>query len=487
MTQLNTTAWAYLVVSDPGQAETLGDQRAWADEAARLHGWTITRTISGVSSGKLGARKLTTEMIVDLEALEASRRPSRLLMIRLERLGRGDGLEAMEAFLRVRRLGIVVHTRLDGDVGYDRASELLMPVLRFFIGGMENEVRRDKLLSHYERRREAHKTDPTMIVGPALPYGLGAENGHYIPQDPEASTVKLIYDLRLQGYGSHIIAKRIAKSAPPMQMRSGLLLPQKWTADRVRRLVIKEIYRYTIVDEETWHRAQIPAREVSRKSKFHKYSLRGALRCECGYALIGSGKADTSLQHYFCRNLDAHNGRMLFHRAKWIEEQFIQILDRLEADDQLLDSFADATRPDESVNVLRSQLATLRGEHSRLEDRRRRLFAAFEEGALAREDLQWRLDDLKDVEHELDSKILTLEKDVAVALAMRTRVDELRALVAGASELFRKADNDDQVALAKAVSKALGGLYVTTRTVLKIGSPAKLPVRNPRHSDSQKP
>ena len=284
-------AWAFLVVSDPGQADTLPNQEAWAEEVSRANKWPLTKTISGVSSGKLGARKLTMAMIADLEALRPEQRPGRVLMIRLERLGRGDGLEAMEAFLRIRRLGIVVHTRLDGDVGYDKASELLMPMLRFFIGGMENEVRRDKLNAYYDRKRAAHAIDPTIAIANKLPYGLALKDGHFVPQAPEDAAVRLAYELKIQGYGNHRIGKRLAQVAPPMILRNGKEQPQSWTSDRVARLINKECYRGIIV--VTPRRGCAPSetyREVSRPTRILEYPLGGALRCECGYALAGFGK-----------------------------------------------------------------------------------------------------------------------------------------------------------------------------------------------------
>ncbi len=61
-----TTAWALLVVSDAGQAETLPNQEAWARETAAKNGWAITRTFSGVSSGKYGTRALASGMITEL-------------------------------------------------------------------------------------------------------------------------------------------------------------------------------------------------------------------------------------------------------------------------------------------------------------------------------------------------------------------------------------------------------------------------------------
>jgi hypothetical protein len=336
------TAWAFLVVSDPQQADTLADQETWAKETAAKLGWAITRVISGVSSGKLGPRKLTLGMLADLEKLPPEQRPHRILMIRLERLGRGDGLEAMNAFLQLRRLGVVVHTRLDGDVETNRASELLMPVLRFFIGGMENEVRRDKLVALYQRRREARKNDPSIAISSKAAYGLRYDNGHLLPQEPEAGAVRLAYELKSQGYGCHVIGKRLTVVAPPKVLRNGDVQPQKWTADRVRRLIISDSYKGTIVDDDLWYRAQPRVREINRPTVRREYALAGALRCECGTALVGTkgtGKKSSTFLYYRCSNYLAHGGHMKHYRSDLLEEQFVAILERLCADDALLDEY----------------------------------------------------------------------------------------------------------------------------------------------------
>jgi DNA invertase Pin-like site-specific DNA recombinase len=84
--------WAYLVVSDPGQAHTLPDQERWAKDYALENGWRLTEIYSGVDSGKLGSRNICDRMVDDIEALHKEDRPTRILMIRLDRMGRGTGL-----------------------------------------------------------------------------------------------------------------------------------------------------------------------------------------------------------------------------------------------------------------------------------------------------------------------------------------------------------------------------------------------------------
>jgi len=483
MSTRTNTAWAFLVVSDPGQADTLTDQEAWTHEAAAAHHWTILKTISGVSSGKLGARKLTLGMIEELEALPATQRPERLLMIRLERLGRGNGLEAMEAFLRIRRLGITVHTRLDGDVGYDRASELLMPVLRFFIGGMENEVRRDKLNAMYERRRAAQRDDPSIAISSKLPYGLAYAHGHMVPKPPEDAIVKLAYDLKSQGYGAHVIAKRLVPVAPPMTLKDGTPCPQRWTADRVRRLLIKPCYRGIIVDEATWHRAQQPIREVRRPTLRYEYPLGGALRCWCGYALIGnkgSGKKSSTFRYYQCTNSAIHGGYK-HYRSNVLEEQFVALLERLRASDELLEQLlrAGAAKDTPSASVV-PRLTSAKAELGRIEARRRAVFVAYEDGDLPQHDLRWRLNDLDATQGELEAQIRHLTALLSRAKANERTIAGARRLVERASTLWQDAAIDDKRALAKAVATAFGGLVVSADSELIVGQPETVAVRSPK-------
>lgn len=378
-------AWAFLVVSDPQQAGTLADQEAWARETAMEHSWTLARVISGVSSGKQGPRKLALGMIADLRGLDRNERPERILMIRLERLGRGDGLEAMDAFLQIRKLGVTVHTRQDGDVASERASELLMPVLRFFIGGLENEVRRDKLLSMYARRREARTVDPTIAVSALGPYGLAYKDGHFIPLWPQAAAVRFVFEMKCLGYGYHLIAKRLGELAPPLVFKNGKSRQASATPNRIRQIIHNERYRGTIVSDETWVQAQKPVCRYRPKAQHFEYPLGGALRCLCGTALVGvrgSGLRSSTHRYYQCRNTKAHAGKMKHHRSERLEQQFSVLLCRLVASDDLLASYLTSRGQQADEIKLSAQLAALKVEEERFDDRRRSIFSGLERGSI---------------------------------------------------------------------------------------------------------
>jgi DNA invertase Pin-like site-specific DNA recombinase len=72
---LTNAAWAYLLVSSGEQADSLPNQRSWAQKCAASHGWTITNYFDGVGTGKYGPRKNYDEMRAALRRLRPSERP----------------------------------------------------------------------------------------------------------------------------------------------------------------------------------------------------------------------------------------------------------------------------------------------------------------------------------------------------------------------------------------------------------------------------
>jgi hypothetical protein len=96
-------------------------------------------------------------------------------------------------------------------------------MFRLMIAGMENETRIDKANAVYRRRRERAAANPRVAVGSRAPYGLQVVNGLYEPKAPESEAVRLTYEMRLEGYGFSLIAKRLREVAPPIERRDGSL------------------------------------------------------------------------------------------------------------------------------------------------------------------------------------------------------------------------------------------------------------------------
>lgn len=140
------TAWAYLVASSAQQSETLANQDRWARETAAKNGWTISHVEKGISSGQSGPRKLTGSVIDHLRRLPASERPARLLVMRLDRLGRDNPIEMCAVIGELQQLGVTIHTRDDGDYTMTKAAGTIVPIMKLILDGIEREIRRDRRL-----------------------------------------------------------------------------------------------------------------------------------------------------------------------------------------------------------------------------------------------------------------------------------------------------------------------------------------------------
>ena len=471
---LPKTARSFAVVSDGAQEDTLPFQRAWAQEAATANGWTLTREFPGpdargVSSGRDGARRLLHELI---DALDATpERPERVLMIRLDRIGRGGDFSTMAAFHEIHSRGVTIHTRQDGDVSLGRATDMLVPALRLIVAGLENDTRIDKAKAMFKRRRERAQREPNVAIGSRRPYGLQVVSGIYIAKPPELDAMKLAYEMRLEGYGFLAIAKRLREVAAPMERRDGKLMPFKWDPSTVSQMIRRESYKGTIVDEATWERAQRNMRDTFARTEgvTHEWPLTGALRCECGVPLMGLYSGGKRRTYYVCRDRDRVHGKYRCHRVTRVEQQFVALLDRLVASPELVGVIVDRGGVAEEQRGLATRVADLRREAADVTARRERVWEAFESGSLRRDTVQQRLDDLTARETEARAAIVRTEAELAAMKARAASEDEAQGLVAMARRVWDRAAVADRKALARAVSDALGGLVVTDAGELVAG------------------
>ncbi len=303
-------AWAYLVVSSEQQADTLDDQQAWADRTARAHGWEITRWFKDTSTGKSGARKLLDDLVEALRAMKPAERPARVLMTRLDRLGRGDGLEPIEYFAKIRTLGPVIHTREDGDNAIHRASDALKPILRVLTGALENEARRDKMIEKWRNWKAGGRK------GLLRPYGIATdEHGHDVALEPQAEFVRKAFQLRVQGLGHVAIGNYLREHAPPMIYKN----PRKklsehrmrWTRGSVPQMLRNEAYRGVVVDEALWDEVQFVQRWVPpKKTVKWEWPLSGTLRCYCGYSMTGQASGGSCNR---CKGRDHRHERVRYY------------------------------------------------------------------------------------------------------------------------------------------------------------------------------
>ena len=464
-------AWSYLVVSSEQQIETLEFQRRWANDTAQQHGWSISETFEGVSSGRDGTRQLLQRLVERLAALPVDSRPRRVLMIRLDRLGRGLGLEALAALAQLVQLGVTVHTRQDGDYNILKASDSILPLMRIVTGGIENEARRDKARATYARRKaDGH------VLSNKRPYGIRLENGQDVPQEPQAATVRLAFELSANGYGLIAIGNKLRAIAAPKIYANGRIHVTEWTADRVQKMLTNRAYCNTVVGEVIWHRVQ-KLRDGRPKTYDHAknpWPLSGALRCECGRNLIGSLRGSPGARVYRCSAASVH-GKTLTYSAARLEQQFVELLQSLATSRSLLRQYVKASdseaqfKLEEAVEKRREIQAILKD----VADEGARVWQLNKRGLLLDVHLARRLSELDQQKAVAQEDLDEIQMHIRHSEVATASFESAMSIVEEASELWKHAPTNRQQVASRSLSRALNGLTVRKDGRIYVGPPTE--------------
>lgn len=433
--------WLYLAVSSSKQEDSLEDQESWARSAALANGWTILRTFRGVSSGAQGVRKLLEDLLTELRTTPKRERPERVLMIRVDRLGRGDGLEAIAAISEIRRLGVTIHTRQDGDLKIERATDALVPALRSITGALENEARSEKSRAMHARKKAAGE-----VQGRA-PYGFRVENHYLAPSDPQAAFVIDLFRRRAQGWGILRLASYARSHAPGVT--------RKWSGSSIRTILVNPKYRSVIVPDALFDDVQAVANVRPPRAGVFPWPLRGAVKCVCGLRLVTrpSGRGRHITRYYFC--YDAHrHGSHIGHRADALERQFLELLDRLRAHPEIADTAAPA-----DGDGLSERLSELERERGDLARQRERVWDMFNRKTVAEIELGRRLTAIAAEEARVAQSIADVQQSSVRAQARARRRANAAEVLAQGAEAWPSADVDAKQRFARDIALYVGGLW----------------------------
>jgi DNA invertase Pin-like site-specific DNA recombinase len=468
------TVWALAVVSSEGQVETLPYQRQWAQDCAKQHGWRLGHVVEGVSSGKAGPRRVVRGMLAELRALEPEGRPKFVLMIRADRIGRGDMVESQIILRDLRELGVGVYTRDQGEVKLDSAMQQAISAVTLAVAAHENEIRSEKMLVVRRRKAAAGERMGT------IPYGLKrGKDGKDAPDGERAKIVEKAFAMRLAGNGYQAIGKWLAVAAPPQVYRNGNVRAPRWAMDRVRDMMRQRAYVGTIIDEATFARAQRVAATLTNTRKGparrHQWPLAGTMKCHCGRGLIGStsGVEPWRIRYYVCRARWNHDGNLRLYRAEKLEAQFMDLLGRLRASPSLVERHSRKASAPVAPKILENTIRELKAKLATVAKKRDGAWELHAAGSVRAEDVQERLDGLAAQRDELQWRISSAQEQLSVSRAAASRKSDVEALLRRAVLIFNKANIDEQNQIARAVSLELGGLYVDEHLKLQIGTPAE--------------
>lgn len=450
------TAWAYLVVSSQRQDETLIDQEHWARAEATANGWEITRVFSAVSTGKSGVRKLLTQLVSEMHKTPDDRRPQRVLMLRLDRVGRGKLADSLWAMRELEDMGCIIHTRDGGDELLDEPMKELIAAVKLAAAADENRVRREKSVAFHARKRAAGE------YASKPPYGFVFLDKHLAPYEPEAAVVRQLFEKRVAGFGYQRLAQLAAAIAPAKIRPNGEFAAFSWGGNTVVSILRNPRYRGTIVSETLWDdvaalRGAIRERPAAR----WPWPLRGAVRCTCGATLLGeaSGREGSRTRYYVCRRFNAHaNPRYPHHPAAKMEQQFVELLGCLQ------DAGAQPKGPDPGqLEALRQRKATLTRERSQVEQRRSKAWELAEDGAIDKADLAARLEHFRSAGDRVADALTIVERELAAAESATRAKINVAAAFAGLPALWPTLPVDLQRDIARSVSAYVGGLWADPR------------------------
>lgn len=468
------TAWALLTVSSEAQAETLAHQQQWAKETAASHGWRLTRVKDGVSTGKVGPRKIVRDLLAELRMIEPESRPRWMLMIRADRIGRGDIIDTQIVLRDLRDLGVAVWTRDQGELKLDTAMQQLIVVAQAAVAAHENDVRRDKMRALRQRKREAGEPCGT------APYGLRHEGKRLTVDSERSPIVREAFKLRLEGRGLDAIGMRLMAIAPPHVFLNGSSRIVNWTATRVNNLLSNRAYVGLIVDESTFSRAQRIAEVLTNvrlngQSRRYPWPLAGSVRCYCGRGLSGMacGKEPWRYRYYVCkaRWVPDHKTKLRLIRAEPLEKQFTELLGRLRASPELIERYRRRALAPVSPTALERSVRTLKREVAEIGRQREKVWELHASGKVRSEDVQERLDELAVRRDEVQGQLSSVQDQLAVAKAAASRERDVENLVRRAARIFAAANVREQNRVARAVSLELGGLYVDRDGSMRVGKP----------------
>jgi site-specific DNA recombinase len=292
----------------------------------------------------------------------------------------------------------------------DQAFNKVLLSLMASIAEMDRETR-----VQYHRRGMLRGASQGKAHGlGVLPYGYKkSDSGDLKINEEEASIVRLIYNLRIEGKGTGTIANELnkrgiethhAKLGKRRELANGEEIDIVWRQNTIRRILQSTVYKGKrtyfgitfevpqIIESATWNNVQSTFADkigYINRTEF-KYLFKGKIRCgKCGLAYLSrtdlkSGSTKDNLlgwnSYYFCsgrkdKGIRCHNGQ--FKAATLDKLVWIMLASMVEFREQILKDRVNIN-PEESKKTIEY----LNKEIGRSENRKRRVITVFQDGFL---------------------------------------------------------------------------------------------------------
>ena len=369
-----------------------------------------------------------------------------------------------KAMLRKVGVRVISATEKTDDTPSGKLLEGMLEVLnQYFSDNLSVEVKKGKKENLLTGKH----------AGGECPYGIYKEEDTtvYRINEAQAKTIRLIFDLYIQGYGYRRIAAILEEKGhkPPKG--------DKWNGGSIGKLLKNEayigIYNYTlgagtpqeesfkldnvypaIIDDNTWALAQKArlAKKPKRSKRNRLYLLTGKAVCgSCGKNYVGHSSKTKYYKYYYYRC----NGRSMHARnetscpakdiqaeklEKWVLDNIAHYILSDNAIKTILDSVAQKVKS--KSNTSQKEIKKLEKEAEKIDDKIENILDLYEDGKLSKARLNKRTEGL---EKQLENIHLELEQlrklnstDVDIA-ALREFLFQYRNNLENASPETKKA------------------------------------------------
>lgn len=460
MLSKKTLVAIYSRVSTIEQAEegySIAEQERLLIEYAEKNGCEVYKCYSdrGISGKNIEARPALKELLRDAEENEFDM----VITWKINRLSRklSDVLKIVEIFDRNKITFKSYSEPFETNTPAGRMQFQMMALVGEFERGT---IAQNVKMGMCARAREGKWNGGVVLGYDTIPIeGAGnkkRKETKLIVNDNEARVVRLIFDMYLDGKGYKAITNQLNKLGCKTKkgnnfsvgsIKDILMNPiyigkirynlrQDWSEKRRRNInpnpIIVDGIHEAIIDEQTWDKVQaLMETKKGKPSRIYdgEYPLTGILKCpKCGAGMVIMRTTNTlkdgskrRIAYYTCGNWK-NKGTAICNcnsiRVDKANEYVFSKLSELLSNDKMVKTIVDNVNKERirKVNPTKKDLSKIDNELEKLDKKRAKLFEAYEDEIITKEEFKLRKEELmnrvKALEEEKAPLLVTLSDDV---------------------------------------------------------------------------
>lgn len=418
-------------------AQDLQRQRTDVNRVVSAHELDIIRTaeLDGVSGRHVQADPQFQSLVRDLQRPDVAG----IAISALDRLFRPEHYGDFAILDYFKAAGKLIFSAKEGVLDPATDAGFLMSLMSGAQAGMEwRELRRRTIGGKAEKRKLGRNVNGSAV----LPRGLGYEritdaagrtiDGRWFLEEPDASRVRLAYDLLFAGDSYQTIARKIGGGWSDKGVRDNLKNPcwmgiRRYPPDE-QGMVLEIPLGFQLISSARWHAAQkiIAGRSTtwSKQTRESRFLAAGLLICECGRKYYShSDKRRNQYDQYYCSSgfRGGQGCGSMRLRREAVDAAVEQILSR-----QLTDAAFLAAVLGKSIQAPSTDTSKREREMQKLAEKRERLIDLYAEGRLSKMEFNKRLDAVTAAVSEIE----------ALMPAVAPMTPSVRHVIAGLARAF---------------------------------------------------